>query len=151
MTGTGFLTSDARDENFPWERVRVIQLMVLGLLADLVIILHALFVLFVAAGGFLVMAWRGKVALVHAPAVLWAVTVQWAGWICPLTPLENKLRSMAGMQVYKGDFLEHYLIPILYPEILTRDLQMGLGAGVLVVNVMLYWLAFKGAGKRPRD
>lgn len=112
--------------------------MLYGVMADLVVILHALFVIFVALGGFLVLV-RGKMAFVHVPSVLWAVAVEWAGWICPLTPLENKLRSLAGEQAYKGDFVEHYVIPILYPEMLTRGLQTALGAGALAVNVFIYW------------
>jgi len=102
--------------------------MLFGLMADLVVVLHALLVLFVALGGLLVVVWR-SIALVHVPSVLWAVAVEWAGWICPLTPLENKLRHLAGAQAYKGDLVEHYLIPILYPEMLTRGLQTALGAG----------------------
>lgn len=123
--------------------------MFLGLLADLVVVFHALFVLFVALGGLLVLV-RGRIALVHAPCVLWAVTVEWAGWICPLTPLENKLRSLTGKQAYQGDFVEQYLIPILYPEALSRDLQTALGLGALVINGVLYWLLFKRACSRRR-
>ena len=108
--------------------LRVLLSMLFGLMADLVVVLHALLVLFVALGGLLVVVWR-SIALVHVPSVLWAVAVEWAGWICPLTPLENKLRHLAGAQAYKGDLVEHYLIPILYPEMLTRGLQTALGAG----------------------
>lgn len=121
--------------------------MVLVLLADLIVLFHFLFVFFVAAGGFLVLVWD-KLALVHVPSVLWAVVVEWTGWVCPLTPLENKLRSLAGAQAYSGDFIEQYVIPILYPEILSRDLQIVLGAGVLVLNGFIYCKALRKATRR---
>lgn len=157
----GFLTSTARDENLTGKELgmswvfvhprswQIVSKMVYGLMADLVVVSHALFVLFVAAGGLLVLV-KGKTALVHVPCVLWAVAVEWAGWICPLTPLENELRSLAGRQAYGGDFVGHYLIPILYPETLTRGLQMALGAGVLVLNGFFYWVALRRTRRSRR-
>jgi len=105
--------------------------------ADGVLILHFAFVLFVALGGFLVLRWR-RVAWVHVPAVLWGALVEFTGWICPLTPLEVWLRHAAGGEGYAGDFLEHYIVAILYPDGLTRDLQILFGVAVLLVNVAIY-------------
>lgn len=105
--------------------------------ADGVLVLHAAFVLFVVAGGLLVLRWA-KLAWLHLPAVLWAAFVEFTGRICPLTPLEVALRRHAGEAGYTGDFLEHYLVTVIYPEGLTRGTQMALGAAVLLVNVAIY-------------
>jgi hypothetical protein len=107
------------------------------ILADLVVGLHFLFVLFVVAGGFLVLGWP-KVAFVHLPAAVWGAAIEFAGWICPLTPLENSLRRQAGQSGYSTGFIEHYLLPVLYPSALTRDIQILLGVLVLAVNVAVY-------------
>ena len=111
--------------------------MIYGLLADLVLALHALFVVFVVLGGLLALRWR-RAAFVHVPCALWGAWVELAGWICPLTPLEVDLRQQAGEAGYAGGFLEQYLIPILYPGDLTRGIQIGLGGAVLVLNVAIY-------------
>lgn len=111
-----------------------------SLLADLVLILHLSFVLFVLFGGLLALKWR-RVMWLHLPAVVWGAGVEFSGWICPLTPLENWLRAREGGQGYKGDFLEHSLLALLYPDGLTRATQMVLGLMVLVVNLAVYgWL-----------
>ena len=110
-------------------------------LADVVVVIHLGFVLFVVAGGFLVLRWP-RVAWVHLPAATWGVLVEWSGWICPLTPLENWLRAHGGAAGYAGGFVEHYLVPVLYPASLTRGIQVLLGATVLVVNVIAYALVF---------
>ena len=107
------------------------------LLADLVLALHTLFVVFVVLGGLLALRWR-RAAFVHVPSALWGAWVELAGWICPLTPLEVTLRRQAGQAGYAGGFLEHYLVPILYPVGLTRGIQIGLGCGALVLNVAIY-------------
>ena len=107
------------------------------LLTDLVVLLHAGFVAFVAAGGLLV--WRRpRLAWVHLPAVVWAVGIEWSGAICPLTPLEVWLRRRAGQTGYRGDFIDHYVLPLLYPAGLTRELQIGLGAAALLLNLVVY-------------
>ncbi len=111
--------------------------MIYGLLADLVLALHAFFVAFVVLGGLLALRWR-RAAFVHVPCVLWGAWVALAGWICPLTPLEVALRQRAGEGGYAGGCLEQYLVPILYPGDLTRGIQMGLGVFVLVLNIALY-------------
>lgn len=117
------------------------------ILADFLVAVHFAFILFVGAGGFLLVRWPRLVYL-HVPAVLWAVLVEWAGWVCPLTPWENRLRWLAGQQGYEGDFIGHYLLPLIYPAGLTRSIQIGLGALVLVLNVSLYWYVFV---KRRRE
>ena len=107
------------------------------LLANAVVSIHALFILFVVLGGFL--AWRRRwVAAVHIPCAIWGVLIEYRGWICPLTPLENALRAKAGQQGYSGGFIEHYLMPTIYPSGLTPRVQALLGTFVLVVNAVAY-------------
>ena len=110
------------------------------LLADLVLIAHLAFVVFVLCGGLLVLRWRW-VAWLHLPAAAWGTVVEFTGWICPLTPLENWLRTQGGEATYAGDFIVRYLPSILYPDALTPDIQVMLGVLVLVVNLVIYgWL-----------
>ena len=108
-----------------------------ALLADLLVVLHLLFILFVVLGGFLTIRWP-RLAWAHLPAVAWAVVVEWAGWLCPLTPWEVRLRSLAGEAGYQGDFVAHYLLPLLYPQAMTRTTQVLLGALALAVNAAIY-------------
>jgi hypothetical protein len=109
-------------------------------LANVVLALHLGFVLFAVLGGLLVLR-RPRIAWLHVPAAAWGAAIEFAGGICPLTPLENRLRALAGEQGYGGGFVEHYLLAWLYPEGLTRDVQFALGAGVLAINAVLYaWL-----------
>ena len=115
--------------------------MVYSLLADLVVILHAAFVLFVILGGIPVF-WVPRFAWCHIPAACWAAALEFGGWICPLTPLENRLRHMAGESGYGTGFIEHYIVPILYPAVLTRKLQIILGIIVIVINVGIYGAAW---------
>ncbi len=107
------------------------------LLADLVLVAHAAFVAFVMLGALLVLRWP-RLAWVHVPVVLWGAGIEFLGGICPLTPLENHWRRLAGDQGYPGGFVEHYVIPCLYPDGLTGRVQLGLGVIVLVVNVAIY-------------
>ncbi len=104
---------------------------------ELVVIVHFAFIVWVVSGGFLAIKWWW-VMLTHLPALVWAVLLEWNGWICPLTPLENALRAERGVAVYDTGFIENYLIPVIYPEGLTRGIQMGLAAGLLVVNGIVY-------------
>jgi len=108
-----------------------------GLLADLLVVLHLLFVAFVGLGGLLVLRWPW-VAWIHLPAALWGVGIELTGRICPLTPLEHELRQRAGESAYQGDFVSHYLLPVLYPRGLTRGSQLVLAALVLGINLAIY-------------
>lgn len=112
--------------------------MLFGALADLVLVVHAGFVVFAVLGGLLVLRWP-RVAWAHVPAVVWAVVVEYAGWICPLTPVENAFREAGGRPGYAGAFLDHYLVPVLYPAGLTRRFQLVLGTAVLALNAIAYW------------
>ena len=107
------------------------------LLADLVLVVHAAFVVFVMLGGLAVLRWP-RLAWVHLPAAIWGAGIEFAGGICPLTPLENHWRQLAGEQGYTGGFVEHYVVAALYPEGLTRGLQIALGLAVLAVNAAVY-------------
>lgn len=107
------------------------------LLADLVVGVHFFFVLFVVLGGLLAIRWP-RAAWLHVPAAVWGALIEWRGWICPLTPLENRLRARAGEAGYEGGFIEHYLLPVLYPEGLTRELQLAMAVVVVVVNAVVY-------------
>ena len=107
-------------------------------LADFVLLVHFAFVVFVILGGLLVLRWP-KVAWVHLPAAAWGVVIEFAGWICPLTPLENALRIRGGEPGYAGDFIGHYVAAVLYPAGLTRGAQIVLGLLALFINVVVYW------------
>ena len=107
------------------------------LLANAVVVVHALFIVFIVFGGFVAWRWRW-VAVLHVPCAVWGVLIEYNGWICPLTPLENSLRMRAGRQGYSGGFVEHYLLPAIYPAGLTPRIQVVLGTAVLVVNVITY-------------
>ena len=106
-------------------------------LATLVVTAHVTFIAFVVIGGLFVLRWR-RLAYLHLAAVIWAVYVEWAGAICPLTPLENTLRAAAGLDAYAGDFVAEYVFPLLYPDGLTRHAQLVIGVAVLAVNGCVY-------------
>ncbi len=118
------------------------------LLADATVLLHLTFVAFVLLGGLLVLRWR-RVAWAHLPAAAWAAWTEFAGWICPLTPLENWLREQGGGAAYRSGFVEHYVLPVLYPDSLDRELQWGLGATVLLVNAIVYIVVQSRRPRRP--
>ena len=111
--------------------------MLYRLAADLVVLIHLSFVLFVLLGGLFVLRWP-RLAWVHLPAVAWGAFIEFSGWICPLTPLENWLRTQSGEAGYEGDFIVRYVIPLLYPETLTHDIQLILGVIVVAVNLAIY-------------
>ncbi|HEX5862917.1 MAG TPA: DUF2784 domain-containing protein [Casimicrobiaceae bacterium] len=123
--------------------------MLYRLAADAVLVLHLAFVVFVVLGGFLVLRWR-NVAWVHLPAVAWGALVEFSGWICPLTPLEIALRQAAGDAAYSGDFVEHYIVALLYPESLTRDAQLTLGVAVVLLNAAIYGAVLVRQFRRQR-
>lgn len=106
-------------------------------LADAVVVLHVGFLLFVVLGGLLVLRWPA-VAWIHVPCAAWGVLIECAGFVCPLTPLENAWRAHGGELGYTGGFIEHYVVPALYPSGLTRGIQVGLGLVVLAVNGVVY-------------
>ncbi|HET9670243.1 MAG TPA: DUF2784 domain-containing protein [Casimicrobiaceae bacterium] len=123
--------------------------MLARLAADAVLLAHLAFIVFVLIGGILV--WRiPSLAWLHAPAIAWAVFVESAGRICPLTPLENRLRLASGEAGYGGDFVSHYLLRLIYPEGLTRAVQIALVLVVVAVNVAVYsrWLLRKRTAQR---
>jgi hypothetical protein len=111
-------------------------------LADAVLVLHLAFIAFAVAGGLLALRWRWM-PLVHLPALAWAAFVEFSGTICPLTPLENALRAAGGLAGYPGGFVEHYLLPMLYPEELTRTVQSVLGAGLVAFNAFAYFFVWR--------
>jgi len=111
-------------------------------LADLVLVLHLAFILFVLWGGFLTLRWRWA-PLVHLPAAVWGVPVEVSGGLCPLTPLENALRRAAGASGYSGGFIEQYLIPAIYPAALSYPLQLLFAGVVVLTNVAVYWVLWR--------
>ena len=110
-----------------------------ALLADLTLLLHATFILFVVFGGVLVF-WRRGIAWLHVPCALWGALIEFKAWICPLTYLENDLRAKAGASGYSGSYIDHYLMPLVYPQGLTSDVQIMLGVAVLIINAAIYSL-----------
>lgn len=106
-------------------------------LADLVVLVHALFVLFVVAGGVAVLRWP-RLAWLHLPAAVWGAAIELGGWVCPLTDLENHFRRLGGEAGYRGTFIERYLEPLLYPLGLTRQLQYILALTVVLLNLLVY-------------
>ena len=119
-----------------------------ALLADLVLVLHATFILFVVFGGLLVL-WRPRLIWLHVPAATWGVLIEFLGWICPLTYLENGLRSAAGDSGYATGFIDHYLAPMVYPSALTHETQVLLGLAVLILNAIMYALVWRKTRAGP--
>ena len=115
-------------------------------LADAILVLHLAFILFVVLGGLLVLRYR-RLFWLHLPAAAWGAMIEFAGWICPLTPLENWLRAQGGDRGYGGGFIEHYVGALIYPEGLTRELQWLLGAFVLALNAAIYLQLWR---RRPK-
>jgi len=110
------------------------------LAADLLMIIHLSFIIFVITGGFLVLKWR-SIMYLHIPAAVWGALIELQDWICPLTPLEQHLRQAGGQRAYSGGFVEHYVEPIVYPAGLTREMQILFGLVVIAVNLLAYgWL-----------
>jgi hypothetical protein len=120
---------------------------VTAFLADALVVVHLLFVVFVMAGGFLVARWP-RLAWIHLPAAAWGAFIEFSGGICPLTPLENRLRLLGGEAGYAGGFVERYLLPILYPDNLTLPVQQVLGGLVVAVNLAAYALAYRNSRRR---
>ena len=121
--------------------------MIYSFLADLLVVFHLVFILYGIAGAMLIFKWP-KTIWLHLPSCFWGMTVEFTGWICPLTPWEIQLRRLAGEEGYTESFIEHYLILIIYPSGLNREIQMLLGSIVLIVNLSLYTLILIKRRKR---
>ena len=113
--------------------------MLYRILADFAVMTHLAFILFAVLGALLVFRWR-RWAWIHVPAAAWAALISFAGWVCPLTPLENWLRERGGEIAYRSGFIDHYIIPVIYPDadFLTRRMQIILGLSLLFVNLGIY-------------
>lgn len=116
-------------------------------LADTVLVVHGLFILFVILGGFFVLRWP-ILSWIHVPCAIWGALIEFQGWICPLTPLENHLRGLAGEPGYRGGFIEHYLLPLIYPPGLTSGVQVLLGGVVVAINLVAYLLVWRRHWRR---
>jgi hypothetical protein len=110
--------------------------------ADVVVIAHFAFIVFVLLGGFLALRWHW-IPWIHLSAVVWGAAIEFFGWICPLTPLEISLRRAGDSTGYSSGFIEHYLVPVIYPENLTRELQVILGCIVIVANIVIYLVVWR--------
>ena len=121
-----------------------------GIIADIVVWVHLAFVIFAVMGAILIL-WRRWMIWLHIPAVLWAIWIEFSGGMCPLTPLENWLRIKGGQGAYEGDFVASYLLPILYPAGLTRNVQFILALMVIGINIVIYgFVAYKGSWKSTK-
>ncbi|MBU8910558.1 MAG: DUF2784 domain-containing protein [Desulfobacterales bacterium] len=112
------------------------------ILANSILMMHFAFILFVVFGGLLVF-YRKWISWLHIPAIFWAALIEFSGWICPLTHLENNFRTLAGQSGYNYGFIQHYLLKVIYPDGLTRPVQIILGFGVLILNLLVYAVFFK--------
>ena len=117
--------------------------------ADLIVLIHGAFVLFVLLGGLLALRWP-KILWIHAPAAVWGIVVEYAGLFCPLTPLEVSLRERAGQAGYGGGFIEHYVETLLYPTGLTREVQIAFGTVALLFNLVVYWRVSRVSARNRR-
>jgi len=120
------------------------------ILANVTVVVHSVFICFVVLGGLLMFRWR-RIVFLHLPAVIWGALIEFQGWICPLTPLEQHFRQMAGQAGHAGGFIEYYLLPVMYPSGLTRDVQIVLGSLVILINVLIYGWLIKRLLSERRD
>ena len=121
--------------------------MIHRVLADLLVVLHLAFILFVLLGGLLALR-RPRLVWAHLPCAAWGALIEFTGWICPLTPLENRWRILGGQDHYEESFIEHYLLPVIYPPGLTPGIQLALGGLVVVVNVVVYAVLWRRRRRR---
>lgn len=125
--------------------------MLYRVLADFVVVGHGAFILFSLLGGLLALKWKHWM-WIHIPAFLWVALIEFGGWICPLAPLENWLREKGGGESYRTGFVEHYLVPLIYPGELTRSLEITLGLTVLVINLGIYgWILRRSSKQSFRE
>ena len=124
--------------------------MIEGLVADIIVLVHLGFIVFAALGGALVIKWN-KIAFLHLPCALWGALIACGGWICPLTPVEMHYRQLAGQAGYVGGFVDHYVMPIVYPAGLTRGMQIAFGVTILTVNLLVYARVLVKRAKRRKD
>lgn len=117
-------------------------------LADLVVLMHLLFIAFAVLGAALALRWRWM-PWIHLPAAAWGGAIEFMGWYCPLTPLENSLRRAGGEMGYSQGFIERYIIPIMYPGDLTRELQIVLGCILVAINLVIYFFVWRQA-RQPK-
>jgi hypothetical protein len=122
--------------------------MVYRVLADLVVLLHASFIAFAVLGALLVPRWP-RVAWVHLPCVAWGILLEFNHWVCPITPLELRLRSAAGTAGYSGGFIDYYLVPAIYPAGLGSQAQWALAVLLLAINLALYGMFLWRRRTRP--
>jgi len=118
-------------------------------LADLMLVLHLAFIVFVVGGGLLVLRWP-RLAWAHVPAFVWGAAIEFTGGICPLTPIEVSLRQQAGEAGYSGGFIEHYIAGTIYPGGLSRTLQVVMGLIVLALNGLVYLRLWRRRGAETR-
>lgn len=109
--------------------------------ADCLVVLHLAFILFVVLGGFLTLRWP-RIAWLHVPTAIWGALIEFTGWICPLTTMEKALREAVGGSTYSGGFITDYIVPVVYPPGLTPPMQLALGVGVIVINLLAYGLVW---------
>jgi len=121
--------------------------MIYFILADLVLIMHLMFIIFVIFGGILVLKWH-SIIWFHIPSAIWGILIEFKGWICPLTYLENYLRETVDTTKYSGDFIQHYLTPVIYPSLLTIEIQYLLGITVFLVNLIIYSMVWRHRKKK---
>ena len=112
------------------------------LLADLALIAHLFFIVFVIFGGLIVLKWH-RVMWLHIPCAIWGALIEFFGWICPLTYLENYFRQLGNAGSYEGSFIQHYLLPVIYPSGLTTSIQILLGVIVIVINLVVYYFVWR--------
>jgi hypothetical protein len=122
---------------------------VYNILADAIVVIHLLFIIFVICGGLLVIRWP-RMAFLHLPAAIWGALIEIFNWICPLTPLENHFLSLAGKSTYEGDFIVRHLIPVIYPGNLTMNIQHILGGVVIFINIIFYAITLRKHTKKSR-
>ncbi len=124
--------------------------MVYRVIADIVLVVHFLFILFVIFGGLLAVKWR-RGSWVHLPCLAWGTAIVTIGWVCPLTPLENRFRELAGQAGYEASFIEHYILSLVYPAGLTQTIQLILGVALLAFNCLVYaWVFLRHSRKAEK-